>query len=354
MPAQSTHRISARMPAPGRAERGRSLKRSASPAALIPLPRLEGIALYLPYAKTGISNSMLSRIGLWICEAVRCQEIPGPWPAESDPGRIQAELAGWIQTMLSEIASSVLGESGHLLTLEKLRKMSDGNGLFVSLQHPIQVDVLFCDFLPELGRECRELEAVVIAALQTLCWVHPAYTYDDVVEQGQDWLEEELLNIEPGSDGEEDLKKRLAWLREGIPKEYRRLLRREGKPTFPPFSAVPPESSWSHPWWRWAKGVYEVSQCWEKPIPYYSPWDYLDDLLPPEYLTPILWSSSDPATDFFSDMMECKYQNFSQCISVFPVNRGPEVKESLQAMKMFGEWYRFFIAASRITRGSGP
>ncbi|MFQ5779534.1 MAG: hypothetical protein ACE5HN_01955 [Nitrospiria bacterium] len=319
---------------------------------MIALPALKGVPATLDYTPVGIGNGKLSRIGLWISQIVKDEEIeaPGPWAAHTDPDRIKTALVSWIDRLLSRLESRVLGRSGCTLTLEKLGEAGETNGIYLMIHYPYDVDLIFCDILPKIGASDKRLERVVIAALQTLCWFRITYTYDDCFEQYQDWGEEQMNDTGLEADEREAIKDELDWIDCHIPKNYRFLLRNKERPRFPPLPESPPESSWTHPWWRWAREVFEKSVAWERPIPYFPHYDLLPEasLLDPGCLTPFLWSPRDPLTEYFSEMLDADYQGGSEPFSILPFNNEAQVIEGVDWMKRSTEWTDLFLKGARL------
>ncbi|MFQ5781153.1 MAG: hypothetical protein ACE5HN_10275 [Nitrospiria bacterium] len=319
---------------------------------MIALPVLKGVPATLDYTDVGIGNGTLSRIGLWIDQIMKDQEIeiPGPWASHTDPDRIKTALVSWIERLLSRLESSVLGSPGCTLTLEKLGDVGEKNGIYLMIHYPYDVDVIFCDILPKIGESDKRLESVVIVAFQMLCWFKNAYTYDDCFEQYQDWGEEQLSDTGLEGDEREAIKNELDWIDHHISKAYRFLLRKKDRPLFPPFPECPPESSWTHPWWHWAREVYEKGLAWESPIPYFPHYDLLQDacLLDPGCLTPFLWSRYDPLTEYFSEMLDSEYQGGSEPFSILPFNNEAQVIEGVHLMLMSSEWSDLFLKGSRL------
>lgn len=300
----------------------------------------------------GIDNGRLAQIGLWISQIVKDEEIasPGPWVSNTDPDRIKAALVSWIERLLSKFESKVMGVSGCTLTLEKLGDVGEPNGIYLMIHHPYDVDVIFCDILPKIGETDKRLESVVIAALQMLCWFRNTYTYDDCFEQYQDWSEEQINDVGLEADEREAIKSELNWIENHIPKDYCFLLRNKERPDFPAFPECPPESSWTHQWWHWARAVCNTSLTWENPMPYFPPYDLLPDacLLDPGYLTPLLWSPRDPLTEYFSEMLDSEYQGGSEPFSILPFNNAEQVGESVHLLKRSSEWFDLFFEGARL------
>jgi len=295
----------------------------------------------------GIGVGKLAQIGLWISRIVKDQEIkaPGPWASKTDPDRIKTALVSWIERLLSSLESSVKTRSGCTLSLEKLGNAGEPNGVYLMIHHPFDVDVIFCDILPKIEASDKRLGRVVIAALKMLSWFRNTYTYDDCFEQYQDWSEEQINDVGLEADEREAIKNELHWIENHIPKDHRFLFRMKERPDFPPFPECPPASAWTHPWWQWARVVFETSLTWENPIPYFPPYDLLPDacLLDPGCLTPLLWSPRDPLTEYFSEMLDSEYQGGCEPISILPFNNATEVSESVHLMKRSSEWFDLFL-----------
>ncbi len=320
---------------------------------MIALPVLEGIPSRLDHVNVGIDNGKLAQIGLWISQIIKDEEIvpPGPWASNTDPDRIKAALVSWIESLLSKLESKMVGVSGGTLTLEKLGDAGEPNGICLMIHHPYDVDVIFCDILPKIGESDKSLEGVVIAALKMLCWFRNTYTYDDCFEQYQDWSEEQINDAGLEADERAAIKNELNWIENHIPKDYRFLLRMKERPRFPAFPGCPPASAWTHPWWHWARAVFDTSLTWENPMPYFPAYDLLPDacLLDPGYLTPLLWSPRDPLTEYFSEMLDSEYQGGSEPFSILPFNNAEQVGESVRLLKRSSEWFDLFYEGARLT-----
>ncbi len=325
---------------------------------MIALPVLGGIPSRLDHVNIGIGGGKLAQIGLWISHIVKDHELkpPGPWASNSDPDRIKTALVSWIERLLSSLESSVTGRSGCTLSLEKLGDTGEPNGICLMIHHPYEVDVIFCDILPKIGASDKRLERVVIAALQMLSWFRNTYTYDDCFEQYQDWGEEQINDAGLEADERKAIKSELHWIENHIPKDHRFLFRMKERPGFPPFPECPPESAWTHPWWHWARVVFDTSLTWKNPIPYFPHYDLLPDacLLDPGCLTPLLWSPGDPLTEYFSEMMDSEYQGGCEPVSILPFNNAAEVRDSVHLMKRSSEWFDLFLKASHLPNPPQP
>ncbi|MFY9269011.1 MAG: hypothetical protein WAO55_04595 [Candidatus Manganitrophaceae bacterium] len=258
------------------------------------------------------------------------------------------EFEAWIQGMCDEIRSESFGKSGPLIEIGR-SVSSQSCGLIIT--YPIECNAIFCDVLPAIWQADPRLEAVVVAALQTLTWVKPYYTYDDLIERCQDLYEQDLHEVEAGSEDEKYFQERLKWLQEGIPQKYRFLFIKEGKPVFPEFPPPPPEGSWLYGWRLWAEEVHEISSRWSRPIREEAPaGDYYDDNFHPELLTPLVWSTSDPLVEAFDQEAQGYYENCLGSKAVFPLKSGRQVSEVLMDLKYLGECYRLHLKGSSLNR----
>lgn len=342
-------------PGTGAATKRKPASRSIPPpTAVIPLPKLDQSLATLVYSSTGLPNSLLARAGLWISRALsktRCGK-PGPWGAQTRPDRIQVELAGWIKGMFDEICSASFGNCGHEIGIGKLES-SGSLHCGMMIDHPIDCNAIFCDVLPQIGKADLRLEAVVVAALQTLTWVKPYYTYDDQIESCLDLYEQDRYEMEKGSEDEKYFQERLQWLQNGIPQKYRFLFRGKDKPVFPELPPPPPDDSWLYRWHLWAEEVREISTRWTRPIREEAPaGDYYDDNFYPELLTPLLWSTSDPLVEAFDQEAQGYYENCLGSKSVFPLKSVQQVSEVLTDLKQLGECYRLHLKACSLARPS--
>ncbi|TAK06511.1 MAG: hypothetical protein EPO39_08660 [Candidatus Manganitrophaceae bacterium] len=258
------------------------------------------------------------------------------------------ELEAWIQGMCDEIRSESFGKSGPLIEIGKSIS-SQSCGLIV--MYPIDCNAIFCNVLPAIGRADPRLEAVVVAALQILTWVKPAYTYDDQIERCLDLYEQDLHEVEAGSEDKKYFQERLKWLQEGIPQKYRFLFRGRDKPVFPETPPPPPKDSWLYGWRLWAEEVHKISAKWTRPIREEAPaGDYYDDNFHPELLTPLLWSTSDPLVEAFDQEAQGYYENSLGSKSVFPLKSARQVSEVLTDLRYLGECYRLHLKASSLER----
>jgi hypothetical protein len=261
------------------------------------------------------------------------------------------ELEAWIQGMCEEIRSASFGKSGPLIEIGKSIS-SQSCGLIV--MYPIDCNAIFCDVLPVIGRADPRLEAVVVSALQTLTWVKPTYTYDDQIERCQDLYEQDLYEVEAGSEDEKYFQERLKWLQEGIPQKYRFLFRGRDKPVFPETPPPPREDSWLYGWRLWAEEVRKISTRWSRPIREEAPaGDYCDENFDPGYLIPLLWSTSDPLVEAFDEEAQGYYENSLGSKSVFPLKSARQVSEVLTDLQDLGECYQLHLKASSLERPLG-
>lgn len=153
-----------------------------------------------------------------------------------------------------------------------------------------------------------------------------------------------------GDDEIEGLQGELLWIEEHIPKDCRFIFRLKERPVFPPFPESPPASSWTHPWWRWAGAVRDQSLAWDRPMPDFPYEDLLPDnaLLDPGLLTPLLWSSSDPLTEYFSEILDSEYEAGCEPLTVLPFNTPAQIREGVALMKRHAEWRDLFSMAARL------
>ncbi|NKE70223.1 hypothetical protein [Candidatus Manganitrophus noduliformans] len=274
--------------------------------------------------------------------------MPGPWTDSMRPDRIQVELEAWLTGLCHDIRSECFGESGHRV---ETGKSISSRSCALIVTHPIECNALFCDVLPEIGRADKRLVEAVVAALQTLAWVKSYYTYDDQIERCQDLYEEYLHEAEKGSEDERYFQERLMWLQNGIPSAYRFLFRGKDKPVFPEFPPPSPEDSWLYGWRLWAEEVCQISAKWTRPIREEAESaDRYDENFYPEYLTPILWSTSDLLVEAFEQEVQGLYENCLGSKSVFPIKSAQQVSEVLADLRNLGECFRLHLKACSLER----
>ncbi|MBI3803561.1 MAG: hypothetical protein HY282_07335 [Nitrospirae bacterium] len=300
---------------------------------------------------TDILNMRLAQIGLWFFPAIgkSGERIPGPWEKKTGSQIIHEELSGWISAILEKRAERCFGKYGHQMLVEQ-HPVSGRLQVCLVVDYPAKVGIVFCDILELIGKEDRRLEAFVLAALRTLTWAKPCYTYEDERERVLDWLEQEI-NDEQGQEVEKELQERIKWLNEGIPKRYRSVLRNGKKAEFPRTPKAPPENSWLHGWWSWSKEVQKRSADWKAPVSYELEFrDFDSENVDPNYLMPILWSPTDPIMDAFDEMMQNEFCNYGRSAAAYCLSSAEDLKEILFTLERLGEIYDLHVKACGLDR----